>query len=497
MTTLAMMASASPNSAALVVNVPRWETFWAGHEEAARAIATQWGGPEHLRSTLIVRALGRFASFVFLAPCSDAALEGSHDGEPGGMIAHSFATTSAILRLAGTRPELDANDRLALLILAVLHDIGRLWQMEVRCVEPAVAKEDLVWEPHYEGMAKWAERIQAKRISISWMGDRKQVGERSTEAVGASLISEFFNKAYIPLLGRRRYNSLIKSFARSIGPTSRDYYGLLKAADATMAKQSREAAAAGFWTLLGRAITEIPDLVDGPEAEVVVSRSHAIVALPGPGIGQVWTAAMTAMGVDDIKQGSAQARLLGDGKTSLVRWPGADTCDLRAIHLVQLDDGRRLRAIVVPRDLLKAGLVDANLPETTRALSLLLPDGSGPSCDPMSVGFQVLPLTAALQSAKSVTTPSPVLAPQAPIQAPAAPTAEAKPVGALSPSARKRLQMLTEATQAALKRKPEGGESLLLAIKTNGGLLPADRSDQALQCIIDALHLQDGEQIDI
>lgn len=371
--------------AVTTIEVMDFARFWSQHETAVNRIAKAWNGPPAYVEPLIISALRRFARFAFLCPAS----ERSHDHQVGGLVAHTLTVIERAL--AASPSHYSWEDRLAVIIIATVHDAARVWLMEVRCAT-TVERKDEYWEPNYESMLSWIERVKATRLTITWIPKRPQTGVLSTESLGSILISHFFNLSIIPLLGRRRANAVVWAMARSIGTPANDYYSVFKAADIFSAQRAVQGTPSQQWMSgLRDLIQSDATVMNTPEGDVWVSATHTIIALPeqkGTSTWQILVDAVVSRSHRpraDVEQEirAYDSQCVGAGST-------LDPTERRTriTHPVLLDQERIVHCRIFANSVL--GLADGAVEPYQGELAILANGRGAPTITAASLGFRPL-----------------------------------------------------------------------------------------------------------
>jgi hypothetical protein len=120
---------------------------------------------------LFIPCVLRFIAYAHLMPASE---EHHHCGQ-GGLLRHSLETAYYASRLAEgmvfaidhdpvTRKALDPRYRLALVLAALLHDVGKPL-VDIGAVAP---DRDATWSPHADSLYAWGKSLQLSHYKVYW-----------------------------------------------------------------------------------------------------------------------------------------------------------------------------------------------------------------------------------------------------------------------------------------------------------------------------------------
>jgi hypothetical protein len=220
---------------------------------------------------------------MFLLP----AAEKYHDANAGGIVRHTFQVAIIALNRMAER-SLPWKDRLAQLIVIILHDIGKQEHVRVTAQDDSwtVLSDDdgkpLVWNPHRTSLARWCYENKANSITVTWMPGRHQSGGHSVEPLGAWFPDKYFHSEICRLIGHARTNSILMALTASIVKPDHDYYKPFKEADGQAIKLHRPPSA-NIHVDVVRAIAGEMDTFtkcNHPQADVFVSTTHMLLVLP-------------------------------------------------------------------------------------------------------------------------------------------------------------------------------------------------------------------------
>lgn len=269
---------ADDERAAFVCTAPSFMEFWFDLESQVTSIVNLVRPSITLREAFVVEPLKRFAQMCFLAPASASY---HHDGVTG-LVRHSFAVALKIL----SDPAIDHlqfENRLCYLMVALLHDIGKLWDLRISSPQAPQA-----WMPHVYNMDEWVSSNRVVDVRIAWKKPRQgTIAHRTSEAIGLTYLSCIFPSAVMTLCGRRRINAVIWALTRENGTVRYDYYTRFKQADIASVLDDRQTPTASQVVLARLADTilsrrsEIRPNMAG--TQVFIGPSHTLISVPGEG----------------------------------------------------------------------------------------------------------------------------------------------------------------------------------------------------------------------
>jgi hypothetical protein len=257
------------------IDIPPFPTFYESLHPLVQAVADLVGSTNaEYRKQIIEHSLYAFARRIFILPAS----EGHHDADAGGLARHSLRVARlALERFAASHD--DYRDRLALLVVAIQHDVGK--QYHVRVTAPGENGE-IEWQPHLKSLATWCEEHHLTQVDVTWKEGRPQVGPSSIESIGNFTALRVWPEAIVPLLGPGRINSIQSALTTAIGVPRLDLFTPFKQADRADTGQFRDDSAdfgARFYAALAGLLATADD-INAEDASAYLSATHALVVLP-------------------------------------------------------------------------------------------------------------------------------------------------------------------------------------------------------------------------
>ena len=143
------------------IDIPPFPTFYESLHPLVQALADLVGSTNaEYRKQIIEHSLYAFARRIFILPAS----EGHHDADAGGLARHSLRVARlALERFAASHD--DYRDRLALLVVAIQHDVGKQYHVRVTATGESGAIE---WQPHLKSLATWCEEQHLTQVDVTW-----------------------------------------------------------------------------------------------------------------------------------------------------------------------------------------------------------------------------------------------------------------------------------------------------------------------------------------
>lgn len=417
-----------------VFDVPEWGPFWQSLEPLVDEIRRSTLLPQEYHRPLITSPALKIAKAAFILAASPQ----HHDQDAGGLVRHTLRVAADVVKRAPaiakqTGCELTKADHAALIALAFLHDMGRLFEMRVSSETDPTQR----WEPYDLNLHEWCVSNKVRRLQVTWRTDRSLTGAKSSEQLGALLFAHFIPTSLISFLGQGMSVAMAHAFSRSVGKPAFDYYRLIKASDVACARHARgrEPLAEYVMRELEEAIiTVVPNRSDGG---VFVSPSHTVLAIPDtvPNRLAAWNRLLVAtVGVhpEMAAGGDLLNRMLDVRPNAFVWWtPSGEKAHPCAQHVMILEDGNRMLVLVIDNRMLwTGGVPPAGFGTPPRAWFGRLGAPMQASADPVELGFVacvpglaaravVAPAPAPLAAVPAVAVPSP---PPPPVeQAPPAP----------------------------------------------------------------------------
>lgn len=153
-------------------------------------------------------AVRRMASWAYFLPAS----EHHHHSTPYGLFKHSLEVAQHLVTgfissgRGGADPDEQNRERLALFIIGIAHDIGKIYGVTVTA-GPDAQGRDILWKPYRrDTLAEFCERARTAGMPIKavWKPNRGLNGLSSHEALGPYLLGTLVDRAVISWLGFRR-----------------------------------------------------------------------------------------------------------------------------------------------------------------------------------------------------------------------------------------------------------------------------------------------------
>ncbi len=343
-----------------LLDVPEWSTFWQSLEPLIDDIRKATILPQEYHRPLIMSPALKLAKAAFILSASPQ----HHDQEAGGLVRHTLRVAADVVRRAPgiarqNGCDLTKQDHAALIAMAFLHDMGRIFEMRVT----ADGNPSQRWEPYDLNLHEWCSSNKVQRLHVTWRTDRALSGPKSSEQLGIMLFAHFIPTSLITFLGQGMSVAMAHAFSRSVGKPAFDYYRLLKASDVACARQARgkEPIADYIMRELEEAIIAV-----GPnrmESGVFVSPTHTAIAIPGTTPDPLRTTAWNRLLVNtvgvhpEVATGSDLfARMVELRPNAFVWWtPNGEKQSPSAQHIAILEDGCRFPVILIDNRMLWSG----------------------------------------------------------------------------------------------------------------------------------------------
>jgi hypothetical protein len=270
----------------MIFDVIDFDDFWDSLSPVIHEMRSHAALEPRDTDRFILEAVRKLAEACYLMPASAK----HHDAQPGGLVRHTLQVALASLRRvpAYGADRVDYRDRIATMVFAILHDLGRAWDMNIYDVASGVR-----YHPETMDMTKWVRTHAVTKIRVEWL-NRAYAGSLCSEPLGVLFSTYFFSAGLVTIIGRRRSVSLIHAATRSVGRPRYDYYANVKAADIECAMLQNPHGMGldeAFLPALAAAIVE--NAHDPKNQHCWVGPTHTVCALfDGAGHGLTWEMAV-------------------------------------------------------------------------------------------------------------------------------------------------------------------------------------------------------------